>query len=127
MPVSTAGVAREGGQYFLALRKPGTSIGESWEFPGGKAEPGETPEEALYREYQEEFGVEVKVGKRIFEGKFHNKTTEYQLLAFEITFVSGDVELTEHSEVRWFSAEELSRLPMADSDGLIRNYLLKNQ
>lgn len=64
--ISTAGIARRGSKYLLALRKPGTSIGESWEFPGGKARFGEPPEEALKREFFEEFQIHILVGRMIF-------------------------------------------------------------
>lgn len=123
MRISTAGVAKEGNRYFLALRKPGSSIGVKWEFPGGKAEPGESPEAALHREYLEEFGLDVEVRSCIFEGQFHNRDKEYQLLAFSIRILGGEPELTEHSEIRWVTLDELKELPLADSDGLIRTHL----
>jgi len=123
--VSTAGIAEENGRFLLALRKPGTSIGERWEFPGGKAEPGETPESALVREYEEELGVIIEVGPRLFEGSFLNKKQPYRLMAFSIKIIGGEMALTEHSQVRWVTASELSTLTMADSDSLIRDYLQK--
>ncbi len=124
MPISTAGIARRDGRYFLALRHPGTSIGVRWEFPGGKAEEGETPQVALCREYQEEFGIQVEVGEQVFEGSFTNRSTKYRLLAFNIRFITEEISLTEHSEVRWIDADELAELPMAYSDSLIRDFLL---
>jgi 8-oxo-dGTP diphosphatase len=123
--VSTAGIVEENGRFLLALRKPGTSIGERWEFPGGKAEPGETPESALVREYEEELGVSIEVGPRLFEGSFLNKKQSYRLLAFSVRITGGEIALTEHSELRWAGVSELPAFAMADSDSLIRDFLLK--
>ena len=124
MPISVAGIAREGERYFLALRKPGTSIGACWEFPGGKVKPGESPEEALVREYREEFALDVSVGEACFEGSFTNRSVRYRMLAFRINFLGRDITLAEHSKARWVRPEELPQLPMAYSDNLIREFLL---
>lgn len=95
-----------------------------WEFPGGKSEPGESPEDTLRREYREEFGLNVEVGEQVYEGCFSNRSTHYRLLAFDIRILTEEVTLTEHSEVRWVDAEELADLPLAYSDSLIRDFLL---
>ena len=122
--ISTAGVVEEDGKFLLALRKPGTSIGERWEFPGGKAEPGETPESALAREYREELGINVEVGPRLFEGSFKNRQQSYRLLAFSVRILGGDMVLTEHSEIRWVDVSSLPTYAMAESDNLIREFIL---
>ncbi|MBN2050846.1 MAG: (deoxy)nucleoside triphosphate pyrophosphohydrolase [Spirochaetales bacterium] len=124
MPISTAGVVERNGTYLLAQRKPGTSIGESWEFPGGKVEPGETPEEALEREYLEEFQVSVKVGRRLCMGTFSNRGTEYTLMAYAVELIDDDFVLTEHQRIRWFRLGDLSSRPLARSDRIILDYLL---
>ncbi len=113
--LSLAGIAFDKGKVLVALRNPGTSIGESWEFPGGKSEEGETPEETLKREYLEEFDAEIEVGERICQGKFSNKNRHYTLYGYLIT-VKSELRLKEHSEVRWVSIPELDDLPMAASD-----------
>ncbi|RKX87467.1 MAG: NUDIX hydrolase [Spirochaetes bacterium] len=113
--ISLAGIAFDNGKVLVALRNPGTSIGESWEFPGGKLEEGESPEETLKREYLEEFDAEIEVGERICRGKFSNKDCHYTLYGYLIT-VKSELRLKEHSEVRWVSLRELDNLPMAASD-----------
>ena len=124
MPISTAGVAERDGTFLLALRKPGTSIGESWEFPGGKVEEGETPRQALAREYAEEFHIKISVGEQICSGSFSNKGTEYTLLAFAVELEDGNLVLTEHQKVHWFRLEDLDRNTLAPSDMIILNHLL---
>lgn len=124
MPISTAGVAEREGTFLLALRKPGTSIGESWEFPGGKAREGESPRDALVREYREEFDIGIRVGRQICSGRFSNKGTDYRLLAFAIELESDNLVLKEHQEVRWFRLEDLDRHDLAPSDRIILDHLL---
>ena len=116
MIISTAGIVIKNNKFLLALRKPGTSIGESWEFPGGKAEENETPQEALRREYKEELNVEIKVGKRICGGKFTNRGREFEIFGYLVNLVSEDMTLREHSRTGWFSLNEMAGLQMASSD-----------
>ncbi|MDA3941203.1 MAG: NUDIX domain-containing protein [Spirochaetia bacterium] len=119
MIISTAGIAIKNSKFLLALRLPGTSIGESWEFPGGKAEKGETPSEALIREFKEELNVTVEVGERICSGEFRNKNKEFEIYGFLIELLSEKFILTEHSEVGWFALDEMASLKMAGSDNQI--------
>lgn len=107
------------GRFLLALRKPGTSIGESWEFPGGKARPWEFPRQALRREFMEEFRIPVSVGRRILESSFYNGSKRYLLRAYLVDIHSDDFQLSEHQEVRWVTTDECLDLPMAESDALI--------
>ena len=116
MNLSVAGIAYKNGKYLMALRKPGTSIGERWEFPGGKVEPGESEEEALKREFLEELHIHVLVGSHVGGGAFSNNGTAYCLEGYYVTLLSETFVLTEHQSARWFSLEEMRRLPMADSD-----------
>jgi len=116
MIISTAGIAIKNNKFLLALRMPGTSIGESWEFPGGKAEEGETPEEALIREFQEELNIKIKVGERICSGNFKNKDKEFEIYGFIIQIVTEKLTLSEHSQIGWFSLDEMASLKMAGSD-----------
>ena len=125
--ISTAGVAEKEGRYFLALRKPGTSIGECWEFPGGKAEEGESPTETLSREFMEEFGVIIKVGKLLCTGAFRNGPKRYRLEAYSITFPAGapskGKKYPEHQRTGWFTLEECRNLEIAESDSIILDYI----
>lgn len=118
-PISTAGVAVKDGRYFIARRKPGTSIGESWEFPGGKTEEGETPEEGLKREYQEEFEVGITVKEQLCRGEFFNRGRRYILMAYYIEFTGGTMFLREHQETRWATLSEMKDLQFAESDRII--------
>jgi 8-oxo-dGTP diphosphatase len=119
MPVSAAGIAEREGRFLLALRKPGTSIGTSWEFPGGKVEPGEEPREALKREFREELQADIIVEEQICSARFHNKGTEYELQGYRVRLLSDAFVLREHTAVRWMKPEEMHHVPMADSDTML--------
>ena len=121
---SAAGIAFRDGRYFIARQGPGSVITGLWEFPGGKVRPDETPQEALVREYREEFSVDISVGERVHTGSFSNGDTEYALEAFRITLHDEPV-LTEHTEYRWVPAESLETYSFPESDMSIVEYLVK--
>ncbi|MBI9105197.1 MAG: (deoxy)nucleoside triphosphate pyrophosphohydrolase [Spirochaetales bacterium] len=124
MNISVAGVAERDGKYLVALRKPGTSIGVRWEFPGGKLEKGETPEEAVIREYMEELNISVRVKERLCEGSFSNGEKYYRLLAYKIEIGDGEITAPEHQQIFWAALSELGTLDFPVSDMIIVNYLL---
>lgn len=127
MRITTAGIARRSGTYLLALRRPGSSIGESWEFPGGKVKTGESPEEALKREFHEELGVEVTVGSCLYTTEFSNQGKKYRLMAYEVTLKNFNFQLKEHQKTQWFTIDEILMLPKADSDASVAEHLSAQQ
>ncbi|MFO7731164.1 MAG: (deoxy)nucleoside triphosphate pyrophosphohydrolase [Spirochaetia bacterium] len=114
--VSTAGIARRRDKFLVALRKPGTSIGESWEFPGGKKEDAESPQQALKREFFEEFSIDILVGEKLCSDQFVNRDQVYELSVYSVRLLSDAFVLNEHQAIRWVSLDDLKHLPMADSD-----------
>jgi 8-oxo-dGTP diphosphatase len=121
---SAAGIACMDGRYFIAKRGPGSVISGLWEFPGGKVRAGESPREALVREYREEFSVDITVGEKIHTSRFSNGDTEYTLDAFRIT-IHEDPVLTEHTEYRWVPGESLGNYSFPESDKSILAYLVQ--
>ncbi len=126
MLLSIAGLAEKNGRYFMALRKPGTTIGESWEFPGGKSEEGESPRDTLVREYLEEMNVEIEVFDKVFESFFRNDSKKFRLQVFRIELKEDVREMPEHQKTGWFTPGEMIKLDMADSDRKIADFLLKS-
>jgi 8-oxo-dGTP diphosphatase len=117
--ITTAGVARNAaGAYFIGKRRPSENLDSCWEFPGGKAGPDENAEEALKREFGEEFGIDISVGKLLCTGKFVNQSDVYTLKAYSITLL-GTPECREHVELAWKTIEEIQKLPFTPSDGII--------
>jgi 8-oxo-dGTP diphosphatase len=111
-----AGIALEGGKFFIARRLPGGDLGEKWEFPGGKVEAGESDEDALIREYDEEFKVSIKPAALLGTVSFDHRGITHILNAYRIYFAGQDLTLREHTEWRWASLEEMESLDFADSD-----------
>ena len=87
-----------------------------WEFPGGKIEPGETPEAALARELEEELSVIARVGSLVGQGSAQNDSRTVVLGVYEAVITSGDIVLREHAQYGWFTADELVHLDWADAD-----------
>lgn len=100
-----------------AQRGPGKSLPFLWEFPGGKIEPGETPQIALKRELNEELLIKVNVDSKAFD------TTRYEydfgvvnLTTFRCQLISGTPKLTEHLSIKWLNKNELHTLQWAPAD-----------
>lgn len=87
-------------------------------------EEGETPREALVREYAEEFRIGITVGRQICSGSFQNRETRYTLLAFAVELDNDDFVLTEHQKIGWFRPEDVARSSLAPSDRIILDHLL---
>lgn len=124
---SVAGIALEGKNFFIARRLPGGDLGEKWEFPGGKTEAGESDEDALIREYDEEFQVSIKTGAFLGTVSFDHRGITHTLNAYRIYFCGRDFILKEHSEWRWADLEEIEKLDFADSDRKLFCYLRQLQ
>lgn len=95
-----------------ALRSPTMSTPDVWEFPGGKVERGESPEQALAREIREELAVDVVVGNRLGIVE----TSRIRLVVHEVRIVRGTPVANEHSELRWVGPDDLQTLRWAEAD-----------
>ena len=114
---SIAGIAIRDGRILVAKRREGGAIGLMWEFPGGKVEEGESDQDALKREFQEEFGIDVAPINFLGTGNFSCDSGERELAAWTVDIPEGSIlELREHSKIDWISAKDLSNLDLAQSD-----------
>jgi 8-oxo-dGTP diphosphatase len=87
-----------------------------WEFPGGKINKGETPEECLVREVREELGVDIHVDGPLRPATHHYPGLTVTLYPFVCTIVSGDIILHEHAACVWLLPAELAGLDWAEAD-----------
>ncbi len=106
----------DNGEVLCALRSPNMSMPNLWEFPGGKVEQGEEPEESLVREIEEELGCRVEVYEMI-----ENVVHEYpdiivNLITYKTKIVEGLQKAKEHAELKWVPLEELYSLEWAPAD-----------
>lgn len=109
-------VLAEDGRVFAAKRGPGKSMAGYWEFPGGKIEPGETPQAALARELREELGIDVIVGPFLVSATHDLGTSVIELSTYMCQISSGNLTLTEHIQSRWITRSELNMLDWAPAD-----------
>ena len=93
---------------------------DGWEFPGGKVEPGETPQEALKREIMEELETEIKVGDLIETIEYDYQTFHLSMDCFWAEIVKGDLVLREHEAAKWLTKEQLGSVDWLPADlGLV--------
>jgi 8-oxo-dGTP diphosphatase len=120
MKQSVAGIVYENGKFLVGHRLSGGEMSGRWEFPGGKVDAGETPKEALIREFREELNVTAAPLELIDTAEFHNRGGSVQLLAYHVR-ISGEIDdaLTEHSEIEWATFGEIENLQFVDSDRLL--------
>lgn len=112
----TAAIIVKDGKVFAARRKQGIHLAGYWEFPGGKLEQDETPEQCLARELQEEFSVKTRVGAFVAESVYDYGSKVVRLLAYQVEHVSGDFQLIDHDELRWLALGELNSVKWAPAD-----------
>ena len=104
------------GAILITRRPPGTHLAGFWEFPGGKAQAGESSDQALRREIAEELGVQAEVGDKIETIDWEYTDKRVRLHFFRCT-VTGEPRPLEGQEMVWVSPEDLQRyeFPAADA------------
>ena len=125
MLVAAAALVDADGRVLICRRPEGKSLAGLWEFPGGKVEPGESPEACLIRELAEELGIEVKaacLAPFVFASHayetFHLLMPLYLLRRWE-----GFVQQREHAALKWVKPAQLSDYPMPPADLPLCAYL----
>lgn len=115
----------EGKRVLIAQRPPGGRHPGAWEFPGGKVEPGETPEECLARELDEEMEVRSEIGPQLARVHYSYPDLTIDLLAFRADIVEGSPQNTHYSDHRWVLPEELKDYDMLPPDRIIESEIFE--
>ncbi len=111
-----AGAIVKDNKVFAAQRGDHGETRFKWEFPGGKIEPHETPEQALERELKEELRIKVKAHELITQIVDEYPTQILHIDTYRCELLEGEPELTEHIDMKWSTKEELDNLDFSKAD-----------
>lgn len=114
------GIIYKDEKIFICRRKPEKSLGGYWEFPGGKVEAGENPEDALRRELHEELAMTVKVDRYFGTSRYDYPTFSIELIAYVCTLQDDHFLLTDHDAFEWVAPADLLKWKLSPADvGLV--------
>ena len=123
--IVTAAVIEKNGKILIAKRKSGDNLEHKWEFPGGKLEVGETPEECLRRELYEEFGIDTDIGEYFCSSIYEYKHISVELRAYRVKHKCGDFKLHSHEEILWVDIHDLEKFDFAEADRPIAKKIME--
>lgn len=103
------GIFERNGKVMIAQRAKKDALFGKWEFPGGKMEYGETEQETLTRELNEEFGINAQIGEHVCTIPFEHNNVQAEVQAYKITSFEGNIELREHSVIVWVEPSEIAQ------------------
>ncbi len=110
-----AAIIERNREVLIGKRRAGHFSGR-WEFPGGKIEEGETPEECLRRELHEELAIEARIGALFQSTVYAYSHATVELITFRCEILSGEIALRDHTEVRWVPLTDLERYDFPEAD-----------
>ena len=123
--IRVVAVIKNENMIFATARGYGEFKGQ-WEFPGGKIEAGETPQEALVREIKEELETTIQVGDLIDTIEYDYPTFHLSMDCYWCDVVEGELKLLEAESARWLSKEELYDVKWLPADILLIEKIMKN-
>lgn len=112
----TAALILKNGKIFIAQRAEEDELSGKWEFPGGKIESNESPQECLKRELFEEFGIETEILNYLGESIYDYGKKLIHLFGYFVEHVSGKFTLRVHQNYKWINISELDDVDWAPAD-----------
>lgn len=119
-----AGFLRKGDQVLLGQRPENNSLPGQWEFPGGKIELGESPEEALKRELNEELGIEAQIGALRLAVTHSFGDVGIVILFYDVQYWKGEPKPQHHLQIEWVYPSELKTKPIPEANKKILDKLI---
>lgn len=119
-----AAIIRRQGKVLVGQRPEGGMLAGTWEFPGGKIELGESPEDALARELKEELGIEAEVGALKFAGSHTYGKTGILFVFYEVKYWKGQIKPQQHLDLRWVTPKELAQLTLPEANSKFLKQIL---
>ena len=103
----SAALIEQRGEFLIARRSAQETLGGFWEFPGGKVEKGETPQECLEREILEELGVESTAGDEVCKSLYEYEHGAFEIIAIKTKLKSSNFKLSSHDKIEFVKKERL--------------------
>lgn len=123
--VACAIIVDKQGRVLVTQRSASMKLPLKWEFPGGKIEQGESPEECLLREIEEELQIDIEILKSLPTTIHHYPDFSIRLFPFKCKQLSGTIELKEHQAFLWLDADDLTDMDWAAADVPVLNEYIK--
>lgn len=111
-----AAIVMNADRVLIARRRTGLRHAGKWEFPGGKIESGETPQQCLIRELKEEFDIRVEIGRFFGENTHQYQRGPVRIVSYCVRWLSGDLILRDHDNWQWASPETLKNFDLLPGD-----------
>lgn len=119
-----AALMRRQGKVLVGKRPEGASLPGRWEFPGGKIELDESPEEALIRELKEELGITADVGPLKFAATHTYGKTGILFLFYEVKYWKGEIKTQQHLDLKWVVPKELRELELPEANSKFLDHIM---
>ncbi|MBR3224449.1 MAG: (deoxy)nucleoside triphosphate pyrophosphohydrolase [Atopobiaceae bacterium] len=113
-----AAIIKKGDKIFATQRGYG-DYKDGWEFPGGKIEPGETPEQALVREITEELGMTIAIDRHVVSISYDYPEFHLEMGSYLCSIAEGTPRLLEHEAAKWLRASEIDSVNWLPADVLV--------
>jgi 8-oxo-dGTP diphosphatase len=112
----TAAIIKKNNLILITQRSEKSALPLKWEFPGGKIEPGESPEACLARELKEELDIDARIKDLYMSSLHHYEFGNLELLFYFADIISGEIKLNVHQDFKWASVETLDQYDFAPAD-----------
>lgn len=114
----TAALVKHNNKILIAQRRSTGRFANKWELPGGKIDPGETPEECLQRELREELGIETRIGSLFSDTLYTHEQGQIRQFTFwaELIDNPSEIHMEEHQALAWVTTAEIAQYEFAGAD-----------
>ena len=113
----TGAIIQRDNKFLIGRRGPSEKSPGLWEFPGGKIENGESPQECIKRELKEELNIDADIGELYSRYKYDYPHISYELFFFKVVRYSGEISISVHDKLRWEKLENFNKYKFLPGDG----------